>query len=128
MKNYRLSGGFFTGEIIEADHWIGGYVTEAPPGDPPEGMQWAWIDRAWVAMTPPPPAPPPQPSPREAMRLQWITLPVAVRAAFANSYAQVNIALDQGDKELALYIIDMTVVPPELEPMKAQLRAMTEAV
>jgi hypothetical protein len=75
-----------------------------------------------------PAATPVQPSPRESLRLAWIAQPVAIRAAFAATYAAVNLALDQGDNELAVYLVGAAAVPPELEAAKVGLLQLVEAV
>ena len=86
---------------------------------PPEGYT--------LADTAPEPVPVP-PSPREALRLSWMEQPVAIRAQFSSVYAAVNLALDQGDKELAVYLVNAAQVPPELEATKAQLLTLTENI
>ena len=67
-------------------------------------------------------------SPRESIRLAWQAQPVAVRAAFSVTYAAVNTALDQGDFELAVYLVNAAQVPPEMEATKSQLLTLVEAI
>jgi hypothetical protein len=69
---------------------------------------------------------PPPVSPREALRLAWVSLPVAVRAQFSALYAAVNLALDQDDKELAAYLVGQAAVPEELQAAKDQLLGLVQ--
>ena len=71
---------------------------------------------------------PETPSPREALRLAWQELPVSTRAQFSTTYSAVSLALDQGDKELAVYLVTAAQVPQELESVKAGLLAAVEAI
>ena len=75
-----------------------------------------------------PDMPPPAVSPREALRLAWQSLPVSARAQFSTTYSAVSLALDQGDKELAVYLVTAAQVPQELEAVKAGLLAAVEGI
>jgi hypothetical protein len=60
----------------------------------------------------------------EQLRGAFDTLPVAVRAQFAGTRAEVRDALEDGDLELAKYIIDNLQPPPELISVKVKLQGM----
>jgi len=85
------------------------------PFTPEEEAQWDAMGAA------------PAPSPRESLRIAWQAQPVAIRAAFSGTYAAVNTALDQGDIELAVYLVNAAQVPPEMEATKSQLLNLVEA-
>lgn len=56
MKNFKLLKGLWTGEVVEADRWLCGYVIEPIPAaalNP--GQVWAWKGRQWEAIEEPAP-------------------------------------------------------------------------
>ncbi len=68
------------------------------------------------------PAPADTRTPRQKAKDEFLSLPLEVRKPFLPVWGTLNNAIDNGDKEGALALLDDVAVPPELEAAKASIR------